>query len=317
MSIVGRARIVARDLIGAALVASGWTALIRRTCARRGLTILIYHDPDPQTLRRHLAFLTRRYSIIGMEHAYQAWRQDRWDDLPPCPLVLTIDDGHAGNVALAPVLREFGVRPLIFLCSEIVGTRRAFWWQTRAARTIGIDALKTLPDRERRARLSAAGSASECEAPTRQALSWEDVRALGAVADFGGHTRTHPILTRCDDATGLDEVAGCRHDLEDRLGRPCLHFAYPNGDCDEREAGWVAETGYATARTVRSGWNRPDTPLLRLKGFLIPDQASVAWLAAKISAPADLPAEIAQAWRHARRHRAGRPAAGQGAGLIR
>ncbi|WP_448204586.1 polysaccharide deacetylase family protein [Azospirillum sp. sgz302134] len=287
-SLVRTVRKLAKQSARAVFLRSGIAALVRCAFVRRRVTILIYHEPDPDTLRRHLTYLARHYHFITLDAVGRALTEKRWDELPDYPLVITIDDGHASNRALADLFREFGVRPTIFLCSAITGTDRPFWWKTKAAETLDIEGLKLLPDRERRARLEAAGAGERVEGPP-QALSWDEVLNMATVADFGAHTRTHPVLIRCDDASCAEEITLCRPELEAGMGLPCRHFAYPNGDYGEREIALVRGAGFVTARTTDPGWNGPDADPMRLKGIVIPDNAVVPWLAAKLTLPISLP----------------------------
>ena len=74
--------------------------------------------------------------------------------------------------------------------------------------------------------------------------------------DIGGHTCSHPILTRQDDATARRELA----DGRDRLrGSPALTprlFAYPNGkpgdDYDARHVAMARDLGFEAA--VCTAW---------------------------------------------------------------
>ncbi|HEY0835672.1 MAG TPA: polysaccharide deacetylase family protein [Azospirillum sp.] len=263
----------------------GWG--VRFLCARRRPTIVVYHDPDPAVLREHLAYYARHYRFTTLDAVADAMESGRWADLPPYPLVVTIDDGHAGNARLEPLFREFGVRPTIYLCSRVVGTARPFWWMTPAAGRIGVEELKLQPDAERRRRLAEAGSDPDRDVPTRDgarhALTWDEVARLGATVDFGAHTRTHPILIQCDDIRAAEEIGLCRIELEKATGRTCRHFAYPNGDYGERELALLRAAGYRTARTIEPGWNGWRTDPLRLKAFPVSDDVSVPWLAVQLT----------------------------------
>jgi peptidoglycan/xylan/chitin deacetylase (PgdA/CDA1 family) len=61
-----------------------------------------------------------------------------------------------------------------------------------------------------------------------------------------------PSLT--DDAA-WEEIAGSKHDVEERVGRPAISFAYPAGLYGERELRMVREAGYRAAFTVEPGLN--------------------------------------------------------------
>lgn len=274
-----------KKAIAGAVRGSGFGALLRYLNARRRVTIVVYHDPEPEVLRSHLAWYAERYSFTTLDAVADALETGRFDALPPYPLVVTLDDGHRNNTKLAPLFREFGVRPTIYLCSRIVGTTRPYWWKTAAADRIGAEALKRLPDPERRRRMAEAGDDPdrETDAERRQAMGWDEIRRMAEVADFGAHTRTHPILLRCDDRTCAEEIALCRRELEEATGGPCRHFAFPNGDFGEREIAEIRRAGYRTARTIEPGWNGPDADPLRLKAFPVSDDVDVGWLAVQLT----------------------------------
>jgi len=262
---------------------TGFGALQRFLFARRGVSIVVYHDPDPDILRQHLAWYAKRYSFTTLDAVANAMETGRWGDFPPYPLVVTFDDGHKNNAKLEPLFREFGVRPTIYLCSRIVGTTRPYWWKTAAADRIGVETLKRVSDPERRRRLAEAGNDPDREAGSRQSLTWDEVHRMAQTCDYGAHTRTHPILLQCDDRRCTEEIALCKTELEAATGQPCGHFAFPNGDFSEREVDAIRRAGYRTARTIDPGWNGPKTDPLRLKAVPITDDASVEWMSVQVT----------------------------------
>ncbi len=262
---------------------TGFGAMQRLLFARRRVSIVVYHDPEPENLRKHLAWYAKRYNFTTLDAVANALETGRWGDLPPYPLVVTFDDGHKENAKLAPIFREFGVRPTVYLCSQIVGTTRPYWWKTPAADSIGVESLKRVPDGERRRRLAEAGNDPDRETDSRQSLTWDEVLRLRDVVDYGAHTRTHPILLQCDDHRVTDEIALCKAELEEALGEPCRHFAFPNGDFSDREVDIIRRAGYRTARTIDPGWNGPNADPLRLKAVPVSDDAPVEWLAVQVT----------------------------------
>ncbi|HYD29741.1 MAG TPA: polysaccharide deacetylase family protein [Azospirillaceae bacterium] len=295
-----------KELFGTLVRGSG-TGHLLRWLLRYRLTIIVYHDPAPDVMDRHLAWLGRYYAFVTLDEVERVLAGKRWHDLPAYPLLVTLDDGHANNRALAEVFRRHGVRPTIFLCSHVVGTERPFWWKTPAAAALGPTSLKRVPDARRRALLKEAGSDPDQPAPPRQALAWSEVMALGSVVSFGGHSRSHPILPLCDDTLCAQEIAGCRDDLEGALGMPCRHFAYPNGDWGERERALVKEAGFTLARSFRVGWNGPGTDPFALKAIPVTDHASVNWLAAQMTGLPGLVREIVSGERWRVRFDGGKP----------
>ncbi|WP_372399287.1 polysaccharide deacetylase family protein [Azospirillum sp. HJ39] len=272
-----------KDAIANLVRWSGFGAMQRFLKARRGVTIVVYHDPAPEVLREHLRWFARHYSFTTLDAVATAMETGRWDALPAYPLVITFDDGHRNNTALAPLFREFDLRPTVYLCSRIVGTARPYWWKTDAADSIGVERLKRVPDPERRRLLAEAGNDPDRDGAERQAMTWDEIARMTDVADYGAHTRTHPILLQCDDRRCADEIVLCRTELEEALGRPCRHFAFPNGDFSGREVEEIRRAGYRTARTIDPGWNDAGTDPLRLKAFPVSDDATVEWLSVQLT----------------------------------
>ena len=124
----------AANLISAVVRYSGLPSLVRKTFARNKATVLLYHDPKPETLEQHLAYLSKSYQFVALSRIVDAIHAQDWSGLPPNALAITVDDGHRGNAELGDVCRKYGGRPMIYLCSQIVGTRRHFWVDTPSPR---------------------------------------------------------------------------------------------------------------------------------------------------------------------------------------
>jgi peptidoglycan/xylan/chitin deacetylase (PgdA/CDA1 family) len=75
----------------------------------------------------------------------------------------------------------------------------------------------------------------------------------GGLAEFGSHSLTHPLLPLCDEHQLRHEVLGSKKALEEALGRPVAHFAYPGGAYDEKTLHSVRNAGYEAAVTTREG----------------------------------------------------------------
>ncbi len=271
---------VVREIVSFFIRWSGLSLLVRHTVARRKASILLYHDPSPQTLERHLRYLAPRYSFISLTELVDAITEQRMSSLPPRSLVFTFDDAHRRNAELTDVLERYGVVPTIYACSQIVATDRHFWFME----TDDPEPLKSQMNTERLARLEhARGFTNVRDYPDRQALSAEEVSRMDGSVEFASHTRFHPVLTTCgDDECGV-EIIRSKAELEAILGAPCHHFSYPNGDYGEREIEYVRQAGYASARTVDIGWNDESTDPFRLRILGTADDASVNRLVADLS----------------------------------
>lgn len=252
--------------------------LLRETVQRRRTTILVYHDPSPGTLEAHLRALSRRYNFVALAD-YVSNRAESSPQLPAKSLVITLDDGHAGNHELRGVFERFQVRPTIFVCTGLIGTSRGFWFLHAG----DVELLKRLPNDERVATLEASGFSPDAELPHREALSNEEVSSLSTVADIQSHTVTHPILPNCtDEQAGAELEESIRH-LEQKFGLAVFALAYPNGDYSNRELSLARLVGYTCAVTVDGGSNASSTDLFRLRRTAVDDRDSVDAVIVKAS----------------------------------
>jgi peptidoglycan/xylan/chitin deacetylase (PgdA/CDA1 family) len=258
-------------------------------------------DPGPflpatplAVFRTQVALLSERCTILPLDEAAERLARR---DLPDNAVALTFDDGYRDNYLHAfPILREHGATATIFLATDAIGSERLLWHdrvisafrgtdRTRLA-SLGDDGpelvwesdderervmwrvLADLRDREeperadRIRRLVEALGGGRAPAHPRLMLTWDEVREMAAAGiGFGGHTRTHPILSRVTPERAREEIVGSKLEIEKRLGAPARCFAYPNGrpgDYDETTKRIVREAGYACAVTTRSGANRAD-----------------------------------------------------------
>jgi peptidoglycan/xylan/chitin deacetylase (PgdA/CDA1 family) len=244
---------------------------------------------SPEAFNWQMAYLKRWFSAISIEELV-AWLEDR-EPLPPNPALITFDDGYLDNYVHAyPVLRQHNLPALIFLTSGHIGTDKPFYWdmaaycfkhtgresvhfpdgsevsweteeQKEEVNRSLTEALKRLPQEQKEqwaARLPEQLGVSIPQGHfKRLMLNWELVREMHAGGiRFGGHTISHPILTRVSAERARQEIAGCKEQIERELGAPALSFAYPNGmqgDWNAEMEGLLKEAGYRAAFTLLSG----------------------------------------------------------------
>ena len=166
-------------------------------------------------------------------------------------VMLTFDDGYRDNYEIAyPILREHGVRACFFVATGFLDSPRAAWWDEIA--WMGGDRHQTerykqLPGDEAERYLDQiAEETGRGRCPAREALdewmTWDMVREMrDGGMEIGGHTVTHPVLSRVSPERQRDEIAGCARRLQEELGQPMRSFSYPNGtpwsfDTHTREA---------------------------------------------------------------------------------
>jgi peptidoglycan/xylan/chitin deacetylase (PgdA/CDA1 family) len=263
-----------------------------RALKRRGCRILAYHrfPPDHSLLTAQCQHIRRHYHPVSMRQVADSLAGR--SPLPDHALAVTVDDGYRDFLLHAqPVFSQFEIPVTVFLVTAFTDQELWLWWDqitymfTLTQRTaISFDgreiripadrvrlagnvahALKRLPNAERIAQMKELHQLLEVDLPKSapagfEPLTWDEVRCLAAMGvEFGSHSRTHPILSRLADPEELRmEVAGSKQRLDQELGFPSLHFAYPNGthaDYDDRTLAAVKQSGFATAVTAENGFN--------------------------------------------------------------
>lgn len=266
----------------AAVRFSGAAWVARHTVQFRRVSVLAYHDPDPATFERHMTVLASLYNVITLGALLDALQHSDFRRLPRRPLLITLDDGWAGNSRLLPVFARHRVRPTIFLTTSIVGTNRHFWW-TCVPDLHRRERLKSLSTRQRLDELAKAGYSREAEYPQREALSLEEIAGMAPFVDFGAHTRSHPILPN-DPATDAErEILGSATDVQRLTGIGARAFAYPNGDFTSREVDLVRSSGCEAAFTVEAGYVTARSDPYRLRRIFVDEDAGVTELIAGAS----------------------------------
>ena len=273
-----------KNVIAALVCLPGIPFLVRKWVRRSRVAILLYHDPKPAVFVKHIAYLSRHYTLISLEMLVAAIHQNDFSEIPPKSVVITIDDGHVGNFELLPIFKQYQIRPTLYVCTQIINTHRHFWFKIDGQSKAEKEMLKRVPNAERLAHLkSTADFEPEKAYPDRQALNISEIKEMAAHVDFQPHTRFHPILPRCPETECQQEILGSKTDLERLLDVACSHFSYPNGDYTEREVEIVKAGGFRSARTTDIGWNTLDTSPYQLKAIPMTDTAGLTLFRAELT----------------------------------
>jgi peptidoglycan/xylan/chitin deacetylase (PgdA/CDA1 family) len=210
-----------------------------------GLPILTYHHVGPTSRGARLKGLYVSPRLFERQVQELKARGFKSTDLGLSPppengerqIVITFDDGFLDVFKHAlPVLQCHGFQAIIFLVSGLIG--RTNEWQ------------------------QLAGDVAEPLMDEAQVRAW-----LAAGQTIGSHTVTHPWLSRLSLEAAREEIVSSRKSLEDRFGTAIEHFCYPYGDLNERVRDLVAEAGFRTACTTKTGINLAGQSSLELKRF--------------------------------------------------
>lgn len=140
-------------------------------------------------------------------------------------LMITADDGYQDNLTrMLPLLEKYGYKAVVYV---VTGEGYNRWDVEQASN----------PD-------------------TRvDLMNGEQLKALAASGhvEIGGHTLTHPRLSKLAPEQQAYEIQENKRQLEALLGHPLLSFAYPYGDMDESAKAQAMAAGYRFAVATNSG----------------------------------------------------------------
>ena len=249
---------------------------------------------------REMQFVSRHYRVVSLDTLADHLDSDSSETL----VSITFDDGYRDNYENAfPILRRHGLSATIFLTTGSIDSREPLWFEqlslalkktSREKLDLETDPplrfrirtqperleangqiqkfLTDLPDVERRqwlARVLRALGVEGDEERHGKMLTWEQVRYMRARGfDFGGHTITHPFLSRTTEQQACDEIFGCKASIEEALQCPVRYFAYPNGhvpDVSQSNRDLVRRAGYRAAVTTTWGMNDSRTDKMELR----------------------------------------------------
>lgn len=312
---VQAAKNLIKGLYSGALCGSGaLAAWLRLRPGRRFPWILCYHHIEPAAFEDHLRHLTRHYRVITLDACCAGLMGQA--ELPPNAVVITFDDGYAQlYTELYPLLVQYQAPATAFVPTTPVDTRQPLWFNrlkafirsttARAIRLggaefpIGKDReaayvaamrhLNAQPPAARDAMLAELLAAAELP-PERmlryQPLAWDQMRAMRELVTIGGHTRSHPYLSRLSRAQAEDEILGSKARLEEMLGAPVRHFAYPFGSPDsftQETVEILRAGGFLSAVATRRSPCRPGADMFALPRILFDGSSSGRVLAARLS----------------------------------
>ena len=235
------------------------------------------------------------YRLVSLDEALADLALGGRRDAAPFA-VLTFDDGYRDNLVHAlPVLERHRAPFTVYVTTGFAERRGRLWWvelEEAVRRSTRIEtridgralSLPAVTPAEKMAAfkavywplragpedrlLAVVGELARAAGVDGRALvddlcmDWSEVEALARhpLATIGAHTLTHPRLAKLDIAEMRTELGAARSILENRLGRPVVHLAYPVGDpgsAGPREFAAATAFGFASGVTTRPGLIHP------------------------------------------------------------
>ncbi len=233
-------------------------------------------DPElvsasPAQFQAQMEYVRAHYDPITFSDLLSAL--DGRASLPAQPLIVTFDDGYIDNYTNAfPILRDLQMPATIFVSTGYIGAADTFWYDQvahalfrapageiavpglgprmllgdvasrRQAAKIVVHHLCRMPDAERRRRIEQLATVIDfdiaaADRSSSQPMTWAQLREmLAAGIEFGAHTVSHPVLSRCDDEALRRELVDSKQRLECETGAQVQVMSYPFGYADDYDA---------------------------------------------------------------------------------
>lgn len=261
---------------------------------------LLPQEPALPDFSAVLQAAMRRFRILPLEDAVLALRAG---NLPANAACITFDDGYPDwRTGVAPVLERLGVHATFFITtgqynglpmwnerilhavSSAPEDSHSLSWDGLQEVNFGtpherlrsierLDAfLKYREPAEKEHLLAQLERHTGVESRQVPTMSVDDLRHLHAKGfGIGGHSVTHPILSRCTPDHAFEEIAGAREQLEALIRGKVAAFAYPNGipgkDFGPEHIEMVRRAGYLYAVTTQRGFASSETSLMQIPRF--------------------------------------------------
>lgn len=272
--------------------AFGLNRLIRLVGSWRGLLVLTYHrignaeqcefdqgvySTDGATFARQMEFIRRHFEVVSVDDVVRLpashWRKRQ-------AVLITFDDGYIDNYEVAfPILKKLGIPALFSVTSGFIDHRPIAWWDEIAwmMRKLHADAdvdqvndsiVQVLNEFYRSPisecqvflnRLGDQAKTGRYEGEFPVWMNWDMLREMAAAGmSFGGHTVSHPILTRTRASNWEHELTEGRRRLEEELNTEVQVFSYPvgNPDCFSSDLKQQTAKHYRAAFSCYGGVNQ-------------------------------------------------------------
>jgi len=248
-------------------------------------------EVTPEFLDRTIRLvLERGYHVVSLDDARARLAEGDLDRPFVC---FAFDDGYRDVLQHAyPVFRRYERPFVVYVASDFADGCGDVWWRALENLLRDVDAIELkidgvlqrfscrrpaakrraytaihrwlgkLPEHEareiaadlcRRYDIDVSGLCREL------AMGWDEIRQLAndPLVTIGAHTRRHIPLGQLSYAEARAEIQESCVRVACEIGRPCLHFSFPDGGAGPREFELAREAGLATALTTRNGLLKP------------------------------------------------------------
>ncbi|MEM2153204.1 MAG: polysaccharide deacetylase family protein [Candidatus Bathyarchaeia archaeon] len=186
----------------------------------KAIPVLLYHSigenksihtVHPKEFEKQMRYLKKNYEVKSLSEILDF--VEGKDNPPKNVVAITFDDGYQDIYTNAyPILKKHDFPATVFITTGYCG------------REMPLTNIKL------------------------KMLSWDEVRKLaeGGI-EIGAHTVTHRVLTELSLKEAREEMFRSKDEVEKRIGRRVLYFAYPKGKANRELLNLAKEVGFKAA----------------------------------------------------------------------
>lgn len=292
-----------KNIIKKSLYYSGYLSYLHNKRNKDTLTVLLFHRVLPVSDERWpqadmdwtvsdeffkdcLRFFKKHYNVVSQKDVEAFHEQGI--ALPEKALLITFDDGWSDNLQYAlPILKEFNIRPLLFVTTGAIGTQILSWQETlysawrihmltddvvqQLADLLDIEAnmpesenairqlVNQLQNESDEIKLKAAEISAQLlsDIPDHQMLTQDELNQLYKGGfDMGTHGVRHEPYTQSKNPK--QEMEDSRQQLSELLSneKP-VTMSFPHGRVTEELIKDASQAGYKMIYTGRTVLNKP------------------------------------------------------------
>lgn len=253
------------------------------------LRVLAYHDIiDPANFEAQIIWLKSNYNIIDIatlkDHLF------RNKKLPQKPLLITLDDGDKTVYTKGlPIFKKHKVPSCLFIITELIGTKKDFWWNTIAENEKKkglsqseimkvINANKSMPNKERTQFLKSYPTTYQ------EQLTIDEVKELKAnKIHIANHSHTHPMFDKLEEEELVEELEQVEFHFKKMNVGDYGVFAYPNGNFSKRTEQILKEKGIKLAFLFNHKVNVKNINPLRISRIAVDSHNPLPEFKSKVS----------------------------------
>jgi peptidoglycan/xylan/chitin deacetylase (PgdA/CDA1 family) len=280
--------------------------------------IPLFSELSPELFEAQMHYVRERYRVVSLDELCEEMEKPSEKE---DAVAITFDDGYRDLYTHAlPTLRKYEIPATIYLPVASIETGQVPWYdriflavqvfpkhkleivldrlrsfrlgsfQSRlnAAAEI-IQYLRTLPDEHRKDFCGALETQVKLpqEELEDRMLTWDQIRSMRREGiTFGSHTMTHPAIRQLTRTQLERELGESKKVLEERIGKPAVHFAFPFGkpaDNGTAALSLLGHYGYRSATTTVEGANESGDSIYELRRTQIVNERTLSMFAFKLN----------------------------------